>query len=365
MDFSLTAEQTLLADSIARFVAAHGDHAARRARAAEPFDRAAWAQMADLGWLGIAVPEAGGGLGFSAVETMLVMEGIGRGLCRVPYGGTCVLALALLPAESPLLPAIAAGTAQVAIALGEADGRFDLAHAATRATLAGGAWRLDGRKSFVPDGATADWFIIPARTGGGTADRDGITLFLVARDAPGLAIEAARGPDLHHHAALALADVPATAISAVGAGFAPLEAAVDRSIAAHLAEAVGAMEALRDATLAYLKTREQFGAALGSFQALQHRMVDMAIACEEARSMLYLATLRLDAPSADRRRAVSAAKARIGQTARFVAHQAVQLHGGVGTSDELAVSHYLKRLLVLDLMHGDADHHRGLFAEAA
>ena len=369
MDFSLSPEQAMLRDSVDRFVAEHGDFPAwrRRVTGGEAFDAASWAQMAQLGWLGIAVPEAGGGLGFGPVETMLVAEGLGRALCRVPYAGTCVLAPSLLAESDPLLGGIVAGTAQLALAAGEAEGRYDLAHVATRATRAGTGWVLEGAKSFVPDGATADWFIVPARTAGGVAEAQGITLFLVPALAKGLEVQRHRGPDHHHHARLALrqVEVPGAAVlGTVDAGLAPLEAAVDRAIVAHLAEALGCMETLRDATLAYLKTREQFGATLGSFQALQHRMVDMAIACEEARSLLYLAALQLDAPQAARRRAVSGAKARIGQCAMFVAHQAVQLHGGVGTSDELAVSHHLRRLRVIDVLYGDAAHHLRRFAAA-
>jgi len=370
VDFSLTPEQAMLRDSIDRFVAEHGDFPAWRRRVAEGggFDAVAWAQMAQLGWLGIAVPEAAGGLGFGPVETMLVMEGLGRALCRVPYAASCVLAPALLPATDPLLGGIAAGTAQVAAAVDEEDARFSLAHVATRARRDGGGWVLDGTKSFVADGGAADWFIVPARTAGAVADEAGISLFLVPASAKGLAVLRHRGPDHHHHARLALhgVAVPDSAvIGGVDAGLAALEAAVDRAICAHMAEAVGCMETLRDTTLAYLKTREQFGATLGSFQALQHRMVDMAIACEEARSLLYLATLRLDGDVQARRRAVSGAKARIDQCAMFVAEQAVQLHGGVGTSDELAVSHHLRRLRVIGMLYGDAAHHRRRFAAAS
>lgn len=370
MDFSLNPEQLMLRDSIDRFVAEYGDFPAWRRRVAEGamHDVAAWAQMAQLGWLGIAIPEEAGGLGFGPVETMLVMEGMGRALCRVPYAGSCVLAPALLPARDPLLGGIAAGTAQVAAAVAEAGGRATLSHVATRAVRAGAGWLLEGAKSFVSDGAAADWFIVPARSAGDVADAEGITLFLVPASAKGVVVERHRGPDHHYHARLELRGValsPSAVLGAVGGGLGPMEAAVDRAIAAHLAEAVGCMDTLRDTTLGYLKTREQFGAALGSFQALQHRMVDMAIACEEARSLLYLATLRLDGPVGPRRQAVSAAKARIGQCGMFVAHQAVQLHGGVGTSDELAVSHHLRRLRVIEVLYGDGEHHRRRFAAAS
>ncbi len=351
MDFLLTAEQDLLRDSITRFALEHGDFAKwRRALPAGPHNQAAWSQMAELGWLAIAVPEAAGGLGGSAVETMLVMEGLGRALSREPYVGTAVIAPALID-DPAILAAIIAGETRIALAVAETGNRFNLAAAETTAT--GGT--LTGTKSFVHDGATADWFIVSAQTG------PALTLHLVPRDAPGLTITPIRGPDHRHHARLTLANTPTRPLQG---GLDALESAVDRAIAAHLAEAVGSMEALRDMTLAYLKTREQFGATIGSFQALQHRMVDIALACEEARSMLYFATLRLDAPAPDRRIAVSAAKTRIGQTARFVAHQSVQLHGGIGTSDELPVSHHLKRLMIIETLYGNSDHHRARFAAA-
>ena len=228
MDFSLSPEQAMLRDSVERFAAEHGDFPAwrRRVAAGEAFDASAWAQMAQLGWLGIAVPEAAGGMGFGPVETMLVAEGLGRSLCRVPYAGSCVLAPALLAESDPLLGDIVAGTVQVAAAVSEAEGRYDLAHVATRAVRSGGGWVLDGAKSFVPDGATADWFIVPARTAGGVADTAGVTLFLVPATAQGLQVQRHRGPDHHHHAKLVLRQVEAAVLGGVSVGVGSVAALV-------------------------------------------------------------------------------------------------------------------------------------------
>ena len=374
MDFDLTPEQEQLRDSVLRFGREHYDFAIWRRITARhaPFDADNWRRMAELGWLAIGVPEEHGGLGGSAVDTMVVMEGMGRCLCLEPLVGSAVIAPALLQHARPvlrdrLLAEIVAGETMVALAEGEPDGGFDLSWVATTATRDGDGYVLTGAKSQVSDGASAAWFIVPARTSGELDDPHGITLFLVHADAPGLSRTSFRAPDQRHHARLSLDRVTVgadAAIGAIGEGFALLEHAVDLAITARLAEAVGAMDVLRDTTLDYLKTRRQFDAPIGSFQALQHRMVDIAMACEEARSMTYQATMRLGAPRAERRRAISAAKALVGQHGLFVGHQAVQLHGGIGTSDELPVSHYLKRLLMIDLAYGNAAYHRGLFAAA-
>ena len=372
MDFDLTSEQEQLRDSVLRFGREHYDFAIWRRMVAghAPFDVDNWHRMAELGWLAIGVPEEHGGLGGTAIDTMVLMEGMGRCLCLEPLVGSAVIAPALLQHATPvtrdrLLAEILAGETMVALAEGEPEGGFDLSWVATTATPDGDGYVLTGAKSQVSDGASAHWFMVPARTSGEVDDPHGITLFLVDANAPGLSRSSFRSPDHRHHARLSLDRVAVGAdavIGVTGEGLDLLEHAVDLAIVARLAEAVGAMDVLRDTTLEYLKTRRQFDAPIGSFQALQHRMVDIAIACEEARSMMYQATMRLGAPRAERRRAVSAAKALVGQHGIFVGHQAVQLHGGIGTSDELPVSHYLKRLLMIDLAYGNAAHHRALFA---
>ena len=301
---------------------------------------------------------------------MVVMEGMGRALMLEPYVGSGVIAPVLLPHlagahRAELLAEIMAGGALLTLADAEPQGRFDLAAVATRAERRDGGYVLTGEKSHALDGAEADWFVVPARTSGAPGETAGISLFLVPRSAPGLTVRGLRAMDHRRNAALSLLDVTVDDDALIGPadqGFPLLRNAVDLAIVARLAEALGAMEAAYEQTLAYLKTRKQFGQTLGSFQALQHRAVDMAVACEEARSMTYLATLSLDAEPAERARTIAAAKTRVGQTSLYVARQAVQLHGGIGFSDELAIGHYLKRLTMIDMAFGAAAHHRALYA---
>ena len=374
MNFSLDAEQQQFKESAARFFREQAGFERWRkcAEGGAPFDRVSWADMAGFGWLALNLPESAGGFGAPPVYTHLLMEQAGRALSREPLVGTCVVAARMLPhlaqpLRSELAAAIAAGESVVALAHGESEARFDLAHVQTQAEAVDGGFVLRGLKSHVPDGAAADWFIVPARTGGGPRDRHGISLFLLPAGSPGLARRSLRSADYRHNARLRLDGVHAgvqTLIGEAGHGLALLEHGVDYAIVAGVAEAVGIMEALRDATLDYIKTREQFGRRIGSFQVLQHRMVDMEIACEEARAMLWHASGGLESPAEERRRAVSAAKTRVGQTSLFVGHQAVQLHGGIGTTDDLIVSHYLKRLVMLESSFGNADFHRRRFLEA-
>jgi alkylation response protein AidB-like acyl-CoA dehydrogenase len=375
MNFDWTDEQRMLRDSLERFAAQHylpGAHRRVLAQGAVG-SRMRWKMMAEFGWLALALPDAFGGLGGTAVDVMAFMEVFGRHLMLEPYVTSCVFAPALL-AQGPgdmvsrVLRAIATGDVQVSPALAEPGSGFELNRVATSASRVAGGFRISGTKSYAENGADADWFIIPARTAGAADERVGISLFLVPHDAPGLRRSGFRGIDYHRHASLQFDAVAVGTDALLGpfdGGLPLLEAAVDRAIAAHLAEAVGSMGTLFEMTLAYLKSRRQFGVTIGSFQVIQHRMVDIAIACEEARSMTYHATLRLAADPAGRRRAVSAAKVRVSQTGLFVGRESVQLHGGVGTSDELMVSHHLKRLMMIDLAYGNADHHRALFADCA
>ena len=362
MDFLYSDEQAMLRESVDRFGRAEWPASRRREILAEGADgvRRRWRQMAGLGWLMLPFPEAQGGLGGGPVEVMALMEGIGRHLIAAPYVSTCVLVPALLGDGEPaaeLLAAIGAGEALAAAGLAE-EGGGDLAYIETRAERAGSGWRLAGVKPHVADGADAQWFVVSARSAGAVGDVQGIGLFLMRRDTPGVSVDGFRAIDGHRHARLVLEGASAVPLGDPAGAAGRIEAAVDRAICAELAEATGSMEAAADATLDYLKTRRQFGVAIGSFQALQHRMVDMAIACEEARAMTYHATLHLDRDAPERSRAVSAGKVRVGQSGVHVAQQAVQLHGGVGFSDELVVSHHLRRQMMLELAHGGADHHR-------
>lgn len=365
MDLSYTDEQAMLRDSVDRYGIDAWPSTGRRTMldAGAETLRRRWREMAELGWLMLAIPEERGGLGGGAVEVMAVAEGIGKHLMAVPYVTSCVLVPALLapPGEAAdaLLAAIGAGEAIAAAALLEEDGGYDPAHVATRAVRDDAGWRLTGAKTHVEDGADADRFVVSASVGEGSG---GIALFLVERDAPGLTIERFRAVDGHRHARLRLDDVPAIALDDGADASAVIEAAIDRAVAAHAAEAVGSMEAAAAATLDYLKSRHQFGVAIGSFQVLQHRMVDMVLAADEARSITCQATLHLDRAPAERRRAVAAARVRVGETGLFVGQQAVQLHGGVGFSDELIVSHHLRRQMMLAIAHGSIDYHRSRFA---
>ncbi len=376
MDFRLTEEQQALQETLRRFIAKDYDFERRRSLAGSPlgYSAEAWAQYAELGLLGLPYPEEFGGLGGNGVDIMAVMELIGQGLLLEPYLSTVVLCGGLLrdaaaqAMKEALLPQIAAGKLQIALAAYEAAGRYELAHVASTAVRDAKGWRLTGRKSVVLDAPSADYFLVSARSSGNRTAADGVSLFLVRRDAPGLTLQAyptqsgGRAADLH------LQGVPVDDNAVIGTperALPVIERAVDQGIAALCGEAVGIVTALNEATLNYLKTRKQFGTVIGSFQALQHRMADMFIAAEQSRSMAIIAAIQAagDEPAA-RRRAISGAKAYIGQAARFVGQQAVQLHGAMGVVDELNVSHYFKRLTMIDMTFGDADHHLARFSDA-
>jgi alkylation response protein AidB-like acyl-CoA dehydrogenase len=375
MDLRLTEEQLALQETLRRFIARDYDFEQRRvfARSALGHSAQAWAQYAELGLLGLPYAEEFGGLGGDSVDIMAVMELIGRGLLLEPYLSTVVLCGGLLhdaaarPIKEALLPQIAAGKLRLALAAYEAAGRYELAHVAASAVRASDGWRITGRKSVVLDAPSADYFLLSARSSGQRTDSEGVSLFLLPRDASGLTLQPystqseGRAADLH------LQEVRVgdeAVIGTPGAALPVIERAVDRAIAALCAEALGILTALNEATLQYLKTRKQFGVTLGSFQALQHRMADMFIAAEQARSMAIIAAIQAENQDpAARRRALSAAKAYIGQAARFVGQQAVQLHGAMGIVDELNVSHYFKRLTMIDMTFGDTDHHFGRFSD--
>jgi alkylation response protein AidB-like acyl-CoA dehydrogenase len=375
MEFNYSEEQLALQDTLQRFISRDYDFDKRRGFSASPlgYSAEAWNQYAELGLLALPFPEELGGLGGNAVDVMVVMEQFGQGLLLEPFLSTVVTCGGLLrDAASPtlkqkLLPQISAGKLKLSLAAYEAAGRYDLSFVASTAQESGGNWRLSGRKTVVLDGASADYFLVSARSGGKAGDRDGISLFLVPRDAKGLTIAAYPTQSGARAADLLLENVAVGAealIGEPGRALPIIERAVDRAIAALCAEAVGIINALNQATLNYLKTRKQFGVAIGTFQALKHKMADMLIAAEQARSMAIIAAVHADSEdAADRRRAVSAAKAYIGQSGRLVGQHAVQMHGGMGVVDELIVSHYFKRLTMIDLSLGDADYHLASFSE--
>ena len=375
MDLNYSGEQVALQETLRRFVDRDYGFDRRRelARSALGFSADAWSQYAELGLLSLPIPEEFGGLGGNAVDIMLVMEQIGRGLLLEPYLSTVVLGGGLIgdaaaaPMKARILPRIGAGDLRLALACYEGSGRYDLSHVACAAVPSGGGWRLSGEKTVVLDASAADYFLVSARSSGNTGDRHGISLFLIGRETPGLSLFSYPTQSGGRAADLRLRDVAVDAgalIGAPGQGLAPIERAVDKGAAALCAEAVGIIAALNEATLNYLKTRKQFGVPIGRFQALQHRMADMFIAAEQARSMAVNAAVYADSEDAGlRRRAVSGAKAYIGQAARLVGQQAVQMHGAMGVVDDLIVSHYFKRLTVIDLSLGDADFHLARFSE--
>lgn len=369
MDFSLNEEQQLLKDSVDRFVRDNCELAKRRTIVAsdDGFSRKHWATMAELGWLGAALPEEYGGIGGGPIETMVIMEGFGRGLVVEPYLATVVLGSSLLlggasdAVKSALLPQLAEGRLHLAFAFAEAQSRFDLFDVVTSAGKNGSGYILNGHKGVVIHGGTADKIIVSARTAGGAREKDGITLFLVDGNASGVSRRSYMTIDGLRAAEITLENVrlPAEAIiGEVDDGLPLIDDVVRRGIAAIAAEAVGIMDTMQTLTNEYLKTREQFGRPLAKFQALQHRMVDILIACEECRSAMLVATLRLDeADGALRDKAVAAAKVKIGQHGRFVGENAIQLHGGMGMTDEMHITHYFKRLAMIDTMFGDHAHH--------
>ena len=369
MDFNYTEEQLALQDTLRRFYARDYPFEHRRAlaKSADGFDRSAWKAFADFGILALPFDEEFGGLNGKAVDAMLVMEMLGRGLALEPYVPTVVLCGGLIrdagsaAQKAELLPAIAGGELMLALAHYEAGARYQLDQVATTATASGAGWQLDGAKAVVLGAPSADRLIVSARDG------KGISLFLVDAKAPGVSLRAYPTQDGARAADIKLSGVQvgaAALIGTPGGGLAVIERAIDYANAALCAEAVGIMSALNEVTLEYLKTRKQFGVPIGKFQALQHRMADMVIATEQARSMATLAAVRVDsADAAERSRAVAAARAYIGAQARLVGQQAVQLHGGMGVVDELNVGHYFKRLTMIGLSFGDADYHLGRFSD--
>jgi alkylation response protein AidB-like acyl-CoA dehydrogenase len=374
VDFRYTEEQLALQDTLRRFISRDYDFSRRRALARSPlgYSREAWDQYAELGLLALPFPEEFGGLGGNGVDIMVVMEQIGQGLLLEPYLSTVVLCGGLIgdaaseTVKNAMLPRIAAGKLQIALAAYEAAGRYDLAHVACTAVKNADGWSLSGRKSVVLDAPSADTFLVSARSSGQVDDADGVSLFLIGRDAPGLTMFAYPTQSGGRAADLLLADVTVGSAAVIGAperALGIIERAVDSSIAALCAEALGIVTSLNQATLSYLKSRKQFGVPIGAFQALQHRMAEMYIAEEQARSMAIIAAVHAgDDDVAERRRAISGAKAYIGEAARFVGQQAVQLHGAMGVVDEFIVSHYFKRLTMIDMSMGDADFHLARFS---
>jgi alkylation response protein AidB-like acyl-CoA dehydrogenase len=379
MNFILSDEQQMLADSIGRFVQDEYEFESRRKRvaaqahAALGYSEALWTQLADMGLFALNVPEAFGGIGGGPVETMIVMEALGRGLVLEPYVATGVIAARLLATHGSeaqkdrFLQRIAEGKLRFALAAFEPQGRYDLHDVRTRAERQDGGWRLNGAKSVVLHGDSADWFIVTARTRPVATAAEGLTLFLVDAKAAGLSVQGFPTIDNQRCAELRMDGVVVAdglAIGAVDQGLVLAEWAVDQGIAALAAEAVGCMERLTELTCEYIATRKQFGVAIGTFQALQHRAADMRIAVEQVRALALMAAAHVDSEDRTlRRRAASAAKAMAGRSGRFVGEQATQLHGGMGMTDEMACGHYFKRLTAIDMTWGNSEHHVALYGD--
>jgi pimeloyl-CoA dehydrogenase small subunit len=374
MDFELSDEQKLLKDSVARLLGDHYGFEARKRYAQEGFSRAMWAQYAELGLLALPFDEKYGGIGGSAVDTMLVMEAFGRALVIEPYLATVVLSGSLLrlggngEQRDAYLPRIAAGELTMAFAHPEPQARYTLSDVKTTARKDGGSYILDGAKTLVLHGDSANTFIVSARISGSQRDTSGLALFIVDADASGLIRRGYATNDGQRAAELTLANVrvPAGAVlGAPGNTYPLIEKVIDIAIAAQCAEAVGAMSIMHEMTVDYLKTRKQFGLPIGSFQVLQHRAAEMLIALEQARSMAMLAAITAeDEDAAARGRAISAAKVQICNSGRLIGQQATQLHGGIGMTMEYAVGHYFKRVTAIAATFGDAAHHLDVLAKA-
>jgi pimeloyl-CoA dehydrogenase small subunit len=365
MDFEPSDDQRLLQESVSRLLADTYSFAQRKAYLAEPegWSKAMWAKFAELGLLGLPFAEQYGGFGGGAQEVMLVMQAFGRVLVLEPFLSTVVLAgTAICTAgtdaqRQAILPAIAEGSLKLAFAHSERQARYDLTDVVTTAKRSGGGWVLDGSKTVVSHGDSADRLVLSARTSGERYDRDGITLFLVDTSADGLARRGYVTRDETRAADVALSNVRVSdgdVLGEVGQGLAEVERVIEAGIAATAAECVGAMEAMNEMTLEYSKTRVQFGAPIGSYQVVQHRLADMFMTQEQGRSMAMLATMMVDHDDpAERAHNMAMAKVGVGQAGRYVSQSAVQMHGGIGMTEEYAVGHYFRRCMVIERLFGD------------
>lgn len=375
MDFSLTEEQQMLQHSVERFLEKNYSFELRRNMVNErqAMSEEVWKGFASLGLLGVPFSDEYGGFGGGGIETMLVMEALGRHLVMEPYLSTVVMVGGLVDIGAAewqkkiLLQGIVGGSMLLAFAHYERESRYDLGYVGTRAKADGNTWVLEGKKTLVLNAPVAEKLIVSARTKGEAGDRDGVTLFIVECDEENLSgqeyplFDGTRALDVQLNGVRV---GPESVIGTINGAMPLIEKVIDRTMAALCAEAVGLMGTLYGMTLEYLKTRQQFGVPIGKFQVLQHRTVDMLIHLEEARSMAILAAGNVDSENVfERRRAVTAAKALIGRAGRYVGQEAIQLHGGMGMTDELPVGHYVKRLAAIDVLFGDAAYQRTQFAQ--
>ncbi|WJR77734.1 pimeloyl-CoA dehydrogenase small subunit [Bradyrhizobium sp. NP1] len=376
MDFDLSEEQRLLKDSVDGLLTDSYDFEQRKKYMKEKggWSKAVWGKLAEQGLLGLPFAEADGGFGAGAVETAIVMEALGKALVLEPYLATVVIGGGFLrhggsaAQKEAYIPAIIDGSKTFAFAQLEKNSRYDLHDVSTSAKKKGDGWVIDGDKFVVINGENADTLIVTARTAGGQRDRTGIGVFLVPANAKGVAKKTYPTQDGLHAADISLTGVEVGADAVIGDpqnGLPLIERVVDEARVALCSEAVGAMDESLKTTVEYLKTRKQFGVAIGTFQSLQHRAADMFVALEQARSMSMFATMAADFDDAkERARAVAAAKVQIGKSAKYVGQQAIQLHGGIGMTMEAKIGHYFKRLTMIENTFGDTDYHLRRVSEA-
>lgn len=374
MNFDLSDDQRMLVDSVADFVKKHSPVTRLRELRDDPtgYSKEVWQQMGELGWLGVAFPESAGGLGGSFVDAALILEQLGTTLAPEPLiplliAGTALLRLGSDEQKERYLTPALAGSSSLALAYAEAQSRFNVADVKTRAESSGSSYRLFGEKRWVLNGHAADHIVVSARISGGERDKGGISLFVLDREMRGLLVTPVKTMDGHHAAMLSLDGVEVgedRRLGAEGSALATLEEAMDVGAAAACAEGLGIMRAVLAMTTDYLRTREQFGVRIGSFQALQHRAVDMFVETELCKGTSALASIRVsDADEVERKSAISAAKVQLAVGGRYVTQQAIQLHGGIGVTDEHDVGLYFKRMHVLNTLFGDEEHHVARFAE--
>lgn len=369
MDFDLSEEQRLLKDSVERLLLESYRLDDRRLYQAgeRGFSDAMWSRYAELGLLAMPFSEEQGGFSGGAVETMIVMEAFGKALILEPYFATVVLAGGVLrlganeAQKAELIPAIAEGRKKMALAYAEPQSRYDLFHVETQAKKDGDGWLLSGTKGLVLHGEAADKIIVSARTAGDMREKQGIGLFVVDAHAPGVRRRGYPTQDGLRAAEITLEKVRVEEVDVIGdpAGAFPVVSRVaDEAVAALCAEAVGSFAEMLTITVDYLKTREQFGKKIGSFQVLQHRAADMFVELEQSRSMaMYAAMMASESNVTERERAISAAKIQIGRSAKVIGHESIQLHGGIGMTMEYSIGHYYKHVIMIDTLFGDADYH--------
>ena len=368
MDFTFNEEQTMIQDQVEQFIQKEYDWETRQELSNSDlgFGTHNWKTFAELGWLGIAVSEKNGGFGGSSIETMLIMEEFGKGLVVEPFLETVVMSAGILDRhgtdeqKNQALNSVINGEMHLALAYAEPQSRFNLSDVVTEAKEDGDNFVINGFKSVVMNGPSANKIIISARTSGTQLEDKGISLFLVDSDIEGLTKSDYKTVDGRKASDINLENVIVSnscLIGSLNAGFDILDEAIDRSILAISAEAVGAMEILYKTTVEYTKTREQFGTPIGKFQVLQHRMVDMFMEYEQCKSLLYMATMKNEESAPDAKKAISGLKYQVGKAGKFVGQQSVQLHGGMGVTDELNVGHYFKRLTTIGTIFGNADFH--------